>query len=193
MSTPLPYIFFLVLQKINKMKEILVGGKKVRVKKVHDISFICLTDIVKGNAGRPLDYLKNYIKNQDNIEFLKVWETVNNPSFKGGHAATFKTEASLNRNIVSISKWMKATAASGFEIEKGKYGGTYAHEEIAIHFMNWFDASFYVYFIKKFKEMSNGELQFHIRKITDHIDEARNWLDTTPGQDPEMNRIKDSE
>jgi hypothetical protein len=68
------------------MKEILVGGKKVSVKKVDDVSFICITAIVKGNSGRPLDYLKNYIKNQDNIEFLKVWITVNNPTFKGGHA-----------------------------------------------------------------------------------------------------------
>ena len=175
------------------MKEILVGGKKVRVKPINGISFICITDIVKGNSGRPLDYLKNYIKNQDNIEFLRVWETVNNPDFKGGHAATFKSEASLNRNIVSISKWMKATNAVGFDIEKGKYGGTYAHEEIAIHFMNWFDASFYVYFIKKFKEVSAGNLQFHIKKITDNIDEARNWLDTIPGQNQDFNRTKDLE
>ena len=55
------------------------------------------------------------------MKFLKVWETVNNPTFKRGHTPTFKTEASLNRNIVSISKWMKATDAAGFEIEKGKY------------------------------------------------------------------------
>jgi len=128
-----------------------------------------------------------------NSYYSKFGERFTNQNFKGDHTATFKSEASLNRNIVSISKWMKATDATGFEIEKGKYGGTYAHEEIAIHFMNWFDASFYVYFIKKFKEITNGNLQFHIKKIIDNIDEAKNWLDTIPCQDDDLNRIKNSE
>lgn len=103
---------------------------------------------------------------------------MNNKDFKVDLAVHFRLKVSENSFTLSASQWTKETKAIGLIVEKGKYGGTYAHEDIAYHFANWFDVEFYVHFITKFRELShlkNKSAQFYLNKIFDSTLEANQF------------------
>ena len=161
-----------------KKKKITIKDREVRVLEKDGIDYICITDIAKAGKqgkGRAADFIRNYLKNPTNLQFLFIWEQLNNENFKVDLAVHFRLKASENNFIISASQWIKGTEAKGLIVEKGKYGGTYAHEDIAYHFANWFDVEFYVFFIKKFRELSelkNKSAQFYLNKIFDNTLEA---------------------
>ena len=128
----------------------------------HD--FICLTDLANAKEGesRAADIIKNWLRNRYTLEFLGTWEQMHNPDFKVVEFDHFKMQAGLPSFVLSVSEWIEKTNAKGITVKKGKYGGTYAHVDIAFEFGSAISASFKLYLIKEFqrlKEDENNRLQ----------------------------------
>lgn len=128
----------------------------------HD--FICLTDMANAKEGesRAADIIKNWLRNRYTLEFLGTWEQMHNPDFKVVEFDHFKMQAGLPSFVLSVSEWIEKTNAKGMTVKKGKYGGTYAHVDIAFEFGSAISASFKLYLIKEFqrlKEDENNRLQ----------------------------------
>ena len=128
----------------------------------HD--FICLTDMANSKEGesRAADIIKNWLRNRYTLEFLGTWEQMHNPDFKVVEFDHFKMQAGLPSFVLSVSEWIEKTNAKGMTVKKGKYGGTYAHVDIAFEFGSAISASFKLYLIKEFqrlKEDENNRLQ----------------------------------
>lgn len=158
--------------------------------------FVSLTDIAKQNTEQPPKVLVNsWLKNRNTLLFLEEWETVHNPNFKGHQMVSFMHHVADNRNAATPQKYVELTNAAGMYSRSGRGGGTFAHRDIALSFCYWLSPPFQVWLLKKFQELlladyQRNSLEFHIAKITDHIDEARNWLDTIPNQNPARNRLR---
>lgn len=108
---------------------------------------------------------------------------------------TFKDKYLQNRNILTPQRWIEETNAIGLISRSGRGGGTLAHKDIALNFCYWLSPSFQVYFIKEFQrlkevEFSTKSLEWRVERITNLVDETRNWLDTIPGQKTERDRLK---
>lgn len=177
-------------------QKIEIQGISITLDKINDENYISLTDIAKKqHNSKPKYLIRNWLKNLNTMEFLETWETLYNPSFKGAHLNAFKLKYLQNKNILSPKIWIEETNAIGIISKPGRYGGTYAHKDIALNFCYWLSPSFQVYMIKAFQELMKQEhernnLEWHISKITDNIDEVRNLLDTIPGQNQNRNRLK---
>ena len=109
----------------------------------------------------------------------------------------FRLQATEQARAVSVKQYVEQTGGIGLYSKPGRYGGTYAHIDIAISFCYWLSPRFAVSMVRAFKELMRNEmerqsLEFHVRRITDNIDEVRNWLDTIPGQSSDRNRLEDT-
>ena len=138
---------------------IVVQGIKVSVTKFNNEDYICITDMVaaKEGEGRAADIIKNWIRNRGTIEFLGTWEIVYNPSFKVVEFDHFKREAGLPTFTLSVSSWVEKTNAIGIFSKKGKYGGTYAHKDIAFEFGTAISPIFKLYLIREFQRLKEEE------------------------------------
>jgi hypothetical protein len=120
--------------------------------------YISLTDIARyKNPVEPKDVVKNWMRSRTTIEFLGLWEQLNNPDFKGVEFDSFLYEAGSNSFTLSPSKWIEATHAKGIVSRQGKNGGTFAHKDIAFEFASWISASFKLYLIKEFQRLKEEE------------------------------------
>ncbi len=120
--------------------------------------FISLTDIARyKNSVEPKDIVKNWLRSKSTIEFLGLWEKINNQSFKGVEFDSFKNEAGSNTFVLSPSKWIEATNAIGIISKQGKGGGTFAHKDIAFEFAAWVSSEFKLYLIKEFQRLKEEE------------------------------------
>jgi hypothetical protein len=146
-----------------KQSVLLVRGITVSVIRSGNEDFISLTDIARNkNAEEPKDVVKNWMRSRTTIEFLGLWEQLNNTAFKGVEFDSFLFEAGSNSFTLSPSKWIEATNAKGLLSKPGNKGGTYAHKDIAFEFASWVSAGFKLYLIKEFqrlKEEENDRLQ----------------------------------
>jgi len=182
-------------------KKIDVQGLKIRIEPVHENDYISLTDIAKKFAEegvKPNRIIQNWMRNKDTLEFLATWEKISNPKFKGIEFETLMSKAGYNRFAISPSAWVKKTDAIDIYTKPVRGGGTFAHKDIALGFCYWLSPPFQVFILKEFQRLKEQEfnqknLEWHISKITDNIEEVRNLLDTIPFQKPERNRIKDIE
>ena len=148
-----------------------VQGHAIRLLQEDSLHYICITDIVKSDpkVSTPNDVIKNYLRNNNNVKFLAVWEAVHNDDFNANGYNRIKRDIGDSNYTLSVSEWIRETNAVGLKSFAGRYGGTYAHEEIAIQFTTWFNPEFYVYFIKEFKRMAEEErrsLLWYLDKIT---------------------------
>lgn len=122
--------------------------------------FISLTDIAKAkNSEEPKDVVKNWLRNKNTIEFLGLWEQINNPDFKGVEFDGFKNAAGLNSFTMLPTKWIETTNAMGILSKSGRYGGTYAYKDIAFEFASWISAEFKLFLIKEFQRLKNEEIE----------------------------------
>src|SRR3989338_11007789 len=122
------------------------------------IDYISLTDIARyKNAQEPKDVVKNWLRNKDTIEFLGLWEKINNPQFKGVEFDSFLSEAGSNAFVLSPQRWIEKTQAIGIVSKSGITGGTYAYKDIAFEFALWISAEFKLYLIKKFQRLKEDE------------------------------------
>lgn len=115
--------------------------------------FISLTDIAKYKSDEPNDVIRNWMRGKDTIEFLGLWETLNNPNFNPVEFDGFRIQSGSNAFTLSPQKWINATNAIGIVSKAGRYGGTYAHSDIAMEFASWISAEFKLYIIQDYKRL----------------------------------------
>jgi len=119
--------------------------------------FLSLTDIAKYKSDEPNDVIKNWMRNRDTMEFLGLWESLHNPDFKPVEFDGFRKEAGLNAFTMSPTKWISTVNAIGIVSKSGRYGGTFAHSDIAFEFASWISAEFKLYIIKDYKRLKGDE------------------------------------
>ena len=119
--------------------------------------YISLTDIARYRSDEPKDVIKNWLRSKATIEFLGLWEELNNPNFKGVEFDSFRNEAGANTFTLSPQKWIDATNAIGIISRSGRYGGTYAHKDIAFEFASWVSPEFKLYIIKDYQRLKSDE------------------------------------
>lgn len=141
-----------------KNKIIIVKGISITTFKAGSEDYISLTDIARNkNASEPKDVVKNWMRSRTTIEFLGIWEQLNNPDFKGVEFDSFMFEAGSNSFTLSPSKWIETTNAKGIISKQGNNGGTFAHTDIAFEFASWISSGFKLYLIKEFQRLKADE------------------------------------
>ena len=158
---------------------ITVKGISVATLKIGKEDYISLTDIARNkNTEEPKDVVKNWMRSKTTIEFLGLWEQLNNPEFKGVEFDSFMYEAGSNSFTLSPSKWIETTNAKGLISKQGNNGGTFAHKDIAFEFASWVSSGFKLYLIKEFQRLKDDEndrlklewnLQRTLAKVNYHI------------------------
>jgi hypothetical protein len=156
--------------KSNRNK-IAVKGVEISFLQTNQEDYICITDIAKfKNPDAPADIIKNWLRSKNTIELLGLWEKLHNPNFKLVEFDQFRNEAGYNHFVLSPQKWIETTNAIGLQSKSGRYGGTFAHVDIALEFASWVSVEFKFYLIKEFQYLKNQqakELDWNIkRKLT---------------------------
>lgn len=142
----------------KKPQKIIVKGIEIIIFKKRENDYISLTDIAKykGNVETD-DVVKNWMRNRSTIDFLGLWEKLNNPHFKPVEFDGFRYEAGSNSFVLSPSNWVSKTNAIGLTTRQGRGGGTYAHKDIAFEFASWISAEFKLFLIKEFQRLKEEE------------------------------------
>lgn len=154
---------------MSRTKQIEVKGNPVSLFQVNNEDFISLTDIAKSKDGdsRAADIIKNWIRNRGTIEFIGTWEQLHNSNFKVVEFDHFRMNAGLTSFVLSPGKWIEKTGAIGIVVKGGRYGGIYAHKDIAFEFCSAISPIFKLFLIKEFqrlKEDEQKELGWDIRR-----------------------------
>ncbi len=140
------------------MKKINTQGLEIYTFSQNENDYISLTDIARyKNPLEPKDVVKNWMRNYSTIEFLGIWERINNPNFKGVEFDSFKKDAGANSFTLSPQLWIEKTGAIGVISRSGNGGGTFAHKDIAFEFATWISAEFKLYLIKEFQRLKVEE------------------------------------
>jgi hypothetical protein len=148
------------MAKKNRM--ISVQGKNITI---IDDDYISLTDMIKAKDGE--FFISDWLRNRNTVEFLGIWEQIHNPDFNYGEFATIRSKAGLHSYKISVKEWVAKTNAVGIIARTGRYGGTYAHKDIAFEFGMWISAEFKIYLILEFqrlKEEEQKQLGWDIRR-----------------------------
>lgn len=138
-----------------KNKVIEVQNVHISISKQKLDDYICITDIAKAksDSARAADVVRNWLRNRGTLEYLSVWEQIYNPNFKVFESEHFKKQAGLLTFTPSVSEWVNETNAIGLYVKRGKYGGTYAHKDIAFEFASAISPVFKLYLIKEFQRL----------------------------------------
>ncbi|MCK5164878.1 MAG: KilA-N domain-containing protein, partial [Desulfobacula sp.] len=185
---------------MKKTKKIRVEDTEITIISVNDEDYISLTDMLKAKNGD--FFISDWLRNRNTVEFLGIWERIYNPDFNYGEYAIIRSQAGLNNYKISVKEWAAKTNAIGLKAKAGRYGGTYAHKDIAFEFGMWISAEFKIYLIKEFQRLKEDEykqlgwdIKRNLTKInyrihTDAIKENLIPLQVTKGQ---INNIYASE
>lgn len=138
-----------------KQRNIIVKSASIGIVTRHEQDYICLTDMLKAKDGD--FFISDWLRNRNTIEFLGIWESVYNPAFNYGEFAAIKSQAGLNSYKLSVKEWVQKTNAIGLQATSGRYGGTYAHKDIAFEFGMWISPEFKIYLIKEFQRLKDEE------------------------------------
>ena len=147
------------MAKTKKISTIKVQESEISVYSKSEQDYISLTDIARQrNPDEPKDVVKNWMRNRSTIEFLGLWEKINNPNFKGVEFDPLLSQSGSNSFTLSPTKWVKTVDAIGIVTRGGRGGGTYAQRDIAFEFASWISAEFKLYLIKEFQRLKEEEL-----------------------------------
>ncbi len=142
----------------NKKTTIEVKGAAITVLSQKEDDYICITDIARyKNAECTDDLVRNWLRNRNTIEFLGIWEQLDNPDFKPVEFDGIRMQAGLNSFTLTPKQWIEKTGAIGIISKAGRYGGTYAHKDIAFEFASWISVEFKLYLIKEFQRLKDDE------------------------------------
>jgi hypothetical protein len=180
------------VQKGNMNGKIVVSGSEISIVVIHKEDYISLTDMIRSKEGE--FFIIDWLRNRNTLEFLGIWEQIHNPDFNYGEFATIKSMSGLNSFKISVKEWAEKTNAKGIFARAGRYGGTYAHRDIAFKFGAWISAEFEVYLIKDYQrlkawEQSDGKKEWDFRRFlskvnyriqTDAIEECLIPISTLP-------------
>src|SRR3989338_1607380 len=137
------------------MKKINVQGIEIVVLIEGENDYISLTDMLRAKDGD--FFISDWLRNRNTVEFLGIWEQINNPSFNYGEFAIIKSKVGLNSYKISVKEWVERTGAIGLRATAGRYGGTFAHRDIAFEFGIWISPEFKLYLIKEFQRLKVEE------------------------------------
>lgn len=140
----------------SKNKVVSILGENITIT---DDDYISLTDMLKAKEGD--FFISDWLRNRNTVEYLGIWERIHNPDFNYGEFATIKSSAGLNSYKISVKEWVNKTQAIGLQAKAGRYGGTYAHKDIAFEFAMWISAEFKIYLIKEFQRLKETEQAQH--------------------------------
>jgi hypothetical protein len=180
----------------KQVKKIEVEQKIISITNYNENDYICLTDMVRGEEGN--DHIRNWMRNRNTVEFLGTWEQLYNPNFKGVEFDTFKKEAGLNSFNLTPKKWVESTNAIGVISVSGRYGGTYAHKDIAFEFGAWISPMFKLLLIKEFQRLKEIEtnqynLEWNVKRVLSKVNYSIQ-TDAVKGFIlPKSNHTKDTE
>lgn len=165
------------------MTKIKVQDTEVTVTRINGEDYICLTDMIRAKDGD--FFVTDWLRNRNTLEFIGIWEKVYNPSFNYGEFATIKSQAGLNRFKISVKEFVERTNAISLQAKAGRYGGTYAHKDIAFEFASAISPVFKLYLIKEFerlKQLENQNREWDIKRILTknnyliHTDAIKNYI-----------------
>ena len=137
------------------MAEMNVLNQKISYIKIDDEDYISITDMLKSKDGD--FFVSDWLRNRNTVEFLGIWEEIHNPNFNYGEFAIIKSHAGLNNYKISVKEWTEKTNAIGIISKAGRYGGTYAHRDIAFEFGMWISPKFKLLLIKEFERLKSEE------------------------------------
>lgn len=153
-----------------KSKKMTIKGSEISLASINEQDYICLTDMAKSFDGDST--IKNWLRNRNTIEFLGVWEQMKNPTFNLVEFDRIRKETGLNRFSMSVKEWINATQAIGIQARAGRYGGTYAHKDIAFEFGSWLSPEFKLLLITEFQRLKEEEkdgLAWDVRRMLTKI------------------------
>ncbi len=139
------------------MAKISVLDTDITVVKQNQEDYISLTDMLKSKDGN--FFISDWLRNRNTLEYLGIWEKIHNPNFNYGEFAIITSKAGLNNYKISVKEWVAKTNAIGLMAKAGRYGGTYAHKDIAFEFGMWISAEFKIYLVKEFQRLKEQELK----------------------------------
>ena len=156
------------------MAKIIVQNTEINVVKVNNEDYICLTDMIKAKDGD--FFVTDWLRNRNTLEYLGIWENLYNPNFNYGEFATIRNQSGLNSFKISVKEFVSRTNAISLEAKAGRYGGTYAHKDIAFEFAMWISPEFKIYVVKEFQRLKEDEQKLlgwtakrELSKINYHI------------------------
>jgi KilA-N domain len=141
--------------KKSKSNMIQVRGTSITIISEKDTDYISFTDMLKAKDGE--FFISDWLRNRNTVEFLGIWESIYNPAFNYGEFATIRSEAGLNSYKISVKEWVEKTGAIGLKASPGRYGGTFAHPDIAFEFGMWISPEFKIYLVKEFRRLKDDE------------------------------------
>lgn len=140
----------------KKMAKIKVQATEISIIQFNENDFISLTDISSGfKEGSGL--ISKWITNKNTLEYLSIWERIHNVNFNYPEFGVIEKDSGVNRFTMSVGQWISRTAAKGLTVKSGRYGGTYAHKDIAFHFAMWLSPEFQIYLIQEFQRLKHQE------------------------------------
>ena len=145
-----------VCNATDNMAKITVQNTQITVVTINERDYISLTDMVRNIENGPA-LIEKWLRNKNTIEFLGIWEEMYTPNFKSPEFEGIKNAAGLNRFILSVKQWVEKTNSRGIIAKAGRYGGTYAHKDIAFEFATWVSPQFKLYLIQEFERMKSEE------------------------------------
>ena len=137
------------------MAKIKVQDTEVTISRINGEDYICLTDMIKAKDGD--FFVTDWLRNRNTLEFIGIWEKVYNPNFNCGEFAVIKSQAGLNRFKISVKEFVERTNAISLQAKAGRYGGTFAHKDIAFEFAMWISPEFKIYIVKEFQRLKEEE------------------------------------
>ena len=170
---------------MSKSKKLNVQGNEITIIENKGKEYISLTDMLKAKDGD--FFISDWLRNRNTVEYLGIWESVYNPSFNYGEFAIIKSQAGLNSYKISVKEWVEKTNAIGLKATTGRYGGTYAHPDIAFEFGMWISPTFQLYIVKEYQRLKEQEsnplsLEWNAKRIlsktnyTLHTDAIKNVI-----------------
>ena len=137
------------------MAKFTVKDTEITVVKIKDEDYLCLTDMIKAKDGD--FFITDWLRNRNTLEYIGIWEKVYNPNFNYGEFAIIKSQAGLNSFKISVKEFVERTNAISIQAKAGRYGGTYAHKDIAFEFAIWISPEFKIYIVKEFQRLKEEE------------------------------------
>jgi hypothetical protein len=137
------------------MTKISVIGTEITIIEIENEDYISITDMIRAKEGD--FFISDWLRNRNTVEFLGIWERIHNPNFNYGEYAIIRNKAGLNNYKISVKDWVEKTNSIGLRATTGRYGGTFAHKDIAFEFGMWISAEFKIYLIKEFQRLKDNE------------------------------------
>lgn len=137
------------------MSKLVVKDTEINMSRINDEDYLCLTDMIKAKDGD--FFITDWLRNRNTLEYIGIWEKVYNPTFNYGEFATIKSKSGLNIFKISVKEFVERTNAICIQAKAGRYGGTYAHKDIAFEFAMWISPEFKIYIVKEFQRLKEEE------------------------------------